>query len=138
MADVEQSIHIEAAPEAVFDLFNDPGTFVEIIGHLQDAGRDGDDIEWVAQGPLGVKLSGEARIVEEERPSALTWESTGGALDVRGSARFEPEDDGTRLSYSLTYDVPGGAAAKAVANALADAEGEVRRTLERLKALAEG
>ena len=138
MADVEQSIHIEAAPEAVFDLFNDPDTFVEIIGHLQDAERDGDDIEWVAQGPLGVKLSGEAKIVEEERPSALTWESTGGALDVRGSAHFEPEDDGTRLSYSLTYDLPGGAAAKAVAAVLADAEGEVRRTLERLKALAEG
>ena len=137
MADVEQSIHIDAAPERVFDLFNDPDTFVEIIGHLQDAEREGDDIEWVAQGPLGVKLSGEAKIVEEERPSALTWESTGGALDVRGSARFEPEHSGTRLSYSLTYDLPGGAAAKAVAGALSDTEGEVRRTLERLKALAE-
>ena len=137
MADVEQSIHIEAEPERVFDLFNDPDTFVEIIGHLQDAERDGDDIEWVAQGPLGVKLSGEAKIVEEERPSALTWESTGGALDVRGSAHFEPEDGGTRLTYSLSYDLPGGAAAKAVAGALGDAEGEVNRTLEKLKALAE-
>jgi uncharacterized membrane protein len=137
MADVEQSIHIEAPPEHVFDLFNDPDTFVEIIGHLQDADRNGDTVEWVAQGPLGVKLTGEARIVEEERPRALTWASTGGALDVRGSAHFEPEDDGTRLSYSLSYDVPGGAAAKAVAGALGDAEGEVRRTLERLKALAE-
>jgi uncharacterized membrane protein len=111
---------------------------VEIIGHLQDAERDGDDIEWVAQGPLGVKLTGEAKIVEEDRPSALTWQSTSGALDVRGSAHFEPEDGGTRLSYQLSYDLPGGAAAKVVAGALADAEGEVRRTLERLKALAEG
>ena len=137
MADVEQSIHIEAAPEQVFDLFNDPDTFVEIIGHLQDAERDGDDIEWVAQGPLGIKLSGQAEIVEEQRPSALTWKSTGGALDVRGSARFEPEEDGTRLSYSLSYDVPGGAAGKAVAGALGDADGEVQRTLKRLKELAE-
>ncbi len=137
MADVEASIHIDAAPEAVFDLFNDPDTFVEIIGHLQDADRDGDDIEWVAQGPLGIKLSGEAKIVEEQRPSALTWESTSGALDVRGTARFEPEEDGTLLFYSLSYDVPGGAAGKAVAGALGDAEGEVQRTLERLKSLAE-
>ena len=137
MADVEQSIHIEAPPERVFDLFNDPDTFVEIIGHLQDAERDGDDIEWVAQGPLGIKLTGEAEIVEEERPTALTWKSTGGALDVRGSAHFESEDAGTRLTYSLSYDVPGGAAGKAVAGALGDAEGEVRRTLERLKELAE-
>ena len=138
MADVEASIHIEAPPERVFDIFNDPDTFVEIIGHLQDADRDGDTVEWVASGPLGVKLSGEAEIVEEKRPDALTWRSTSGALDVRGSARFAAEDDGTRLSYSLSYDVPGGAAAKAVAGALGDAEGEVQKTLERLKALAEG
>jgi carbon monoxide dehydrogenase subunit G len=137
MADVEASIHIEATPEQVFDLFNDPDTFVDIIGHLQDADREGDDIEWVAQGPLGIKLSGEAKIVEEERPSALTWESTGGALDVRGSAHFEPEDEGTLLSYSLSYDVLGDAAAKAVAGALGDAEGEVERALKRLKELAE-
>ena len=137
MADVEQSIHIEAPPEQVFDLFNDPDTFVEIIGHLQDADREGDKVEWVAQGPLGMKLSGEAEIVREERPKALTWKSIGGALDVEGSAHFEPEDEGTRLSYSLTYDVPGGTAVKAVAGALGDAEGEVRRTLERLKKLAE-
>jgi uncharacterized membrane protein len=138
MADVEASIHIAAPPEEVYDLFNDPDTFVDIIGHLQDADRDGDTVEWVAQGPLGIKLSGEARIVEEERPCALTWASTGGALDVRGTARFAPEDDGTLLTYELSYDVPGGAAAKAVAGALGDAEGEVQRTLKRLKALAEG
>lgn len=137
MADVEANIHIDAPPEQVFDLFNDPDTFVDIIGHLQDADREGDTVEWVAQGPLGIKLSGEAEIVEEERPTALTWKSTGGALDVRGSARFSPEEDGTRLSYSLSYDVPGGAAAKVVAGALGDAEGEVQRTLERLKKLAE-
>lgn len=137
MADVEASIHIEAPPEQVFDLFNDPDTFVDIIGHLQDADREGDTVEWVAQGPLGIKLSGEAEIVEEERPTALTWASTSGALDVRGTARFEAEDGGTRLTYSLSYDVPGGAAGKAVAGALGDAEGEVRRTLARLKELAE-
>lgn len=137
MADVEQTIHIDAPPEHVFDLFNDPETFVEIIGHLQDADRDGDTVEWVAQGPLGVKLSGEAEIVEEERPSKLTWRSTSGALDVRGTARFAADGDGTALSYSLSYDVPGGGVAKAVAGAVGDAEGEVTRTLARLKALAE-
>ena len=138
MADVEHDIHIDAEPEAVFDLFRNPDTFVEIIGHLQDAYREGDHVEWVAQGPLGIKLSGEAEIVEEERPSRLTWKSTSGALDVSGTARFAAEDDGTRLSYSLAYDVPGGVAGTAVAGALADMDSEVRRTLDRLKALAEG
>lgn len=137
MADVEQTIHIAAPPEHVFDLFNDPDTFVEIIGHLQDAEREGDSVEWVAEGPLGIKLSGEAKIVEETRPSCLTWASTSGALDVRGTANFEEEEGGTLLRYSLSYDVPGGMAAKAVASALGDAEGEVSRTLDRLKALAE-
>jgi uncharacterized membrane protein len=138
MADVQQAIHIAAAPEAVFDLFRNPDTFVEIIGHLQDAFRDGDTVEWVAQGPLGLKLSGEAQIVEEERPERLTWKSTGGAIDVSGTAEFSAENGGTRLSYTLTYDVPGGPVGSAVANTLGDAQGEVGRTLDRLKALAEG
>ena len=138
MADVEHDIHIEAEPDAVFDLFRNPDTFVEIIGHLQDAYRDGDTVEWVAQGPMGIKLSGEAEIVEEERPTLVKWRSTGGALDVTGAARFAPEGDGTNLSYTLSYDVPGGAAGKAVASTLTDMDSEVRRTLERLKALAEG
>jgi uncharacterized membrane protein len=133
MADVEHDIHIGAEPETVFDLFRNPDTFVELIGHLQDAYREGDTVEWVAQGPLGIKLSGEAEIVEEERPEKLTWKSTGGALDVSGTARFAPEDGGTRLSYSLRYDMPGAGIAKA----LTDMDAEVQRTLERLKHLAE-
>jgi uncharacterized membrane protein len=137
MADVEHDIHIDADPEAVFDLFRDPDTFVEIIGHLQDAYREGDTIEWVAQGPMGIKLSGEAEIVEEERPTSVTWRSTGGALDVEGTARFAAEGSGTSLSYTLSYEVPGGVAGKAVASSLTDMDSEVRRTLERLKKLAE-
>jgi uncharacterized membrane protein len=137
VADVEQEIHIDAEPEAVFDLFRNPDTFVDLIGHLQDAYRDGDTVEWVAQGPMGMKLSGEAQIVEEKRPSKLTWRSTSGALDVSGTASFTARDGGTRLAYSLSYDVPGGAAGKAVATSLADMDGEVQRTLERLKRLAE-
>jgi uncharacterized membrane protein len=137
MADVEHDIHIDADPEAVFDLFRDPDTFVEIIGHLQDAYRDGDTVEWVAQGPMGIKLSGEAEIVEEDRPTSLKWRSTGGALDVMGAARFAPEEGGTNLSYTLSYEVPGGVAGKAVASTLTDMDSEVWRTLERLKQLAE-
>ena len=137
MADVAHEIHIDAEPEAVFDLFRNPDTFVELIGHLQDAYREGDTVEWVAQGPMGMKLSGEAEIVEEDRPAKLTWKSTGGPLDVSGTARFTADNGGTRLAYSLTYEVPGGAAGEAVATTLADMDSEVQRTLERLKGLAE-
>lgn len=138
MADVEQSIQIAAEPEAVFDLFRDPDTFVELITGLQDAYREGDAVEWVAQGPLGMKLSGEAEIVEEERPDRVRWKSTGGALEVDGTARFEPREGGTHLTYSLSYEVPGGLAGKAVAGALTDMDAEIRHTLEKLKHLAEG
>ena len=137
MADVEQSIHIEAPPEEVFDLFRDPNTFVELITGLQDAYREGDSVEWVAEGPLGIKLSGEAAIVEEERPTRVRWKSTSGALEVDGTARFAPEQDGTKLTYTLSYEVPGGMAGKAVAGALTDMDGQIRHTLAQLKHLAE-
>ena len=83
-------------------------------------------------GPAGDQALRRGEIVEEERPARLTWKSTGGALDVSGKARFSGEDGGTRLCYELDLGLP------AVAAKLGDADGEVKRTLEKLKALAEG
>ena len=138
MDEVREEIIIDAPRPLVFALFRDPGTFVQIVGQLDDVERDGDTIHWEAGGPLGLTLRGEAELVEERKPERLAWRSTEGHLDVEGSAEFsEGDEGGTRMSYQLSYSFPGGGAATAIAATLSGAEDHVRDTLGRFKTLAE-
>ena len=137
MDHVAEEIEISASPSAVYELWKDPDTFVEIVGPLDDAIPEGNKLEFSAQGPFGVRLTGEARIVEDVPGERIAWETTQGALKAHGEVVLEPAADGTRLCYELSYEMPGGPVGSAVAGAVTDARGAARSTLERLKAIAE-
>lgn len=44
----------------------------------------------------------------------VRWEPRAGAGGVRGFARFEPDDDGTRFTYALEHDTGRKAAERAL------------------------
>jgi uncharacterized membrane protein len=137
MPEIEHEVHVACPPERVYEMWRDPKTFVQLVGSLEDAERDGRTLRWEASGPLGLTLQGEAEITREKKPEEIAWNTIEGALDAHGHIRFEPEDGGTRVRYVLSYEVPGGPAGKAVAG-MTDPEQHIRATLERFKALAEG
>ena len=137
MERVTQEILIDAAPDAVYALWKDPDTFVEIVPPLDDAELDGDTLRWTAAGPFGMTLSGEAEIVEDDPPRRLAWKTIEGAIDAEGDVVLDPSDDGTLLRYSLSYQVPGGPVGGAVAKTVADPSENVASTLERIKEIAE-
>jgi uncharacterized membrane protein len=136
MPEIQETVRVRAPREQVYDMWCDPDTFVAIVGGLEEADREGRTLKWEASGPLGLTMHGEAEITQEQRPDRIAWNTIEGALDAHGSIEFEQDGDETLVAYALRYDVPGGAAGKAVAG-MTDAEKHVRETLERFKRLAE-
>lgn len=137
METITEDIEIAAAPEVVYALWKDPETFVDIVPPLSDAQLEGDTLYWTAAGPFGMTLNGEAQITVDEPPERLAWETVEGAVEAHGEVSLAPAGDGTRLTYSLNYSVPGGAVGGAVAKTVSDPGENVRTTLERIKSLAE-
>ncbi|MDQ4125580.1 MAG: SRPBCC family protein [Actinomycetota bacterium] len=137
MQRVTKDIVIGASAEVVYALWKDPETFVEIVPPLDEAELDGDTLRWSAAGPFGMTLTGEAEIVDDDPPTRLAWRTVEGAVDAHGEVTLAEEAEGTRLTYSLSYEVPGGAVGGAVAKAVADPSDNVVSTLERIKEIAE-
>jgi hypothetical protein len=108
----EQSLLIEARPEACFDAIVDYETFPEwqqavVATEVLDRHRDG----------LGrrVRLTVDAKLrtvtyvlhYRYERPARVWWEFVEGegVRDIAGDYVFEPDGEGTRATYTLGVDV---------------------------------
>lgn len=138
MDEIVEEVRIAAPREQVYELWRKPGTFLEIVGALEDVTFDGETWRWEAGGPLGLTLEGEARITEEDPPSRLSWCSVEGSVDARGDIELTEDGDGTLMRYVLHFETPGGAVGSAVVGALSDPTEHVRETLEKFRVYAEG
>ena len=118
MIDMQKTIHIEASPERVFDLWSNYENFPRFMSHVQQvrdlgSGRS----HWMVQGPAGTQVEWDAQTLESRRPEILSWRSTAEAtVDNSGTIRFEPEGNGTRVTVQLSYRPPAGALGHAVAS----------------------
>ncbi len=137
MERVTEEIVIAAPADEVYALWKDPDTFVDIVPPLDEAELDGDTLRWSAAGPFGMTLTGEAQIVEDDPPNRLAWKTIEGAVDAEGEVVLEEQEGGTLLTYSLSYEVPGGAVGGVVAKTVADPTDNVVSTLQRIKEIAE-
>lgn len=136
MTEIQEEIRVRATREKVYEMWRDPDTFVQIVGSLEDAERDGDTLRWQASGPFGLTIQGEAEITQEHKPEKIAWNTIEGALDAHGSIEFTADGDETLVRYRLEYEVPGGPAGQVVAN-VADPREHVKTTLARFRELAE-
>ena len=130
---VEESIHIGRPTQFVFALVRD----LERAPEWQDSLESVD----VQRGTEVRRFAGrrqEARffIVEDEPPRRFAIRSQGGPADARASFELEPDGDGTRVVFVLDVKLRG-AARFAGAVVKPAAEREARRSLEKLKELAE-
>ncbi|HLL87360.1 MAG TPA: SRPBCC family protein [Thermoleophilaceae bacterium] len=141
---VEREIDLPAPRERVYGLLMDPdrlGEWVTIHERFDGAPAE---LSQGSEMTQRLKVAGQRftvhwRVVEDDRPSRVTWEGRGPA---RTSARvvyaLEERDGGTRFSYLNEYELPGGAAGRFAGRAVSAAAGrEVERSLERLKRLLE-
>jgi fatty-acyl-CoA synthase len=142
---VEETISIDAPPDAVWDVITDPECYTRTL-----VGITRFDVEGPKQRGLGARYSmrmhvgsaevgGLVEVVEFDSPSDMAWTSVMG-LDHRVRWRLRERDDGsTRVTFRLSYQSPG-----ALLGTIADyvsapmVERNLRESLERLKSEIEG
>jgi uncharacterized membrane protein len=96
---------------------------------------------WVIEAPAGNTVEWDARITEDEPGRLIAWESVEGA-SVRNSGRVEfldsPDERGTMVRVTLTYDPPAGTVGKLIAKLFQkEPKVQARQDLRRFKQLME-
>lgn len=141
------SIDIDAPPETVWGIVMDPRRFADWVtihrrlNRVDDgAVRRGFEVEQTLAlrgAPFKVRWT----LVEADAPRRATWDGRGpGGSRARTSyALAERDGGGTHFDYTNEFRAPGGVIGAAAGRALVGgiSQREARRSLQRLKALAE-
>jgi len=138
--DFSKSIHIDAAPDDVYDLWTHYENFPHFMSHVvevRDLGRGRS--HWVVRGPGGSEFEWNAVLTEQSRPHRLAWRSEAGAeIPQSGSIQFEPHRGGTRVTVHMSYTPPAGAVGHGLATLLgSDPKSQMDDDLARMKAYIE-
>jgi uncharacterized membrane protein len=106
-ADVRQSFMIAQPVERVFAFCRDFENFPRFIGSLREVRDYGDGrSHWCASTPAGKTVEWDAVITKYVTNSVIGWRTVG-ASPVRSSGliRMKPEDGGTCLQVTVSYQV---------------------------------
>ncbi|AXO37884.1 cyclase [Micromonospora sp. B006] len=110
---------VRKPPSEVYAFWRDLGRLPTFMAHLEEVRPTGDRTShWSASAPFGKNVEWDAEIIGDVPGEKIAWRSTGNAdVPNAGTVRFVPAPDGvsTEVHVLLTYDIPGGAAGKAVA-----------------------
>jgi fatty-acyl-CoA synthase len=141
---VGESIHIDAEPEAIWEVVTDPAKQVGLL-----SGVTRWDVEGDTERGLGARYSMRMRvgsaeigstieIVECDKPCDYAWTSVLG-IDQRGRWRLRVEEGGTRVELRLSYQAPGGLLGTVSDYVAAPVvQGNLKESLRRLKQTMEG
>jgi len=138
--DFSKSIHIDAAPDDVYDVWTNYENFPHFMSHVvevRDLGRGRS--HWVVRGPGGSEFEWNSVLTEHTRPHRLAWRSEAGAeIPQSGSIQFEPHRGGTRVTVRMSYTPPAGAIGHGLATLLgSDPKAQMDDDLARMKAFIE-
>jgi uncharacterized membrane protein len=138
--DFDKSIHINAAPEEVYDFWTNYENFPRFMSHVvevRDLGRRRS--HWVVRGPGGSEFSWNSVLTEQSRPHRLAWRSEPGAeIPQSGSIEFTPQRGGTHVTVRMSYTPPAGALGHGLATLLgSDPKAKMDEDLTRMKAYIE-
>jgi uncharacterized membrane protein len=138
--DFSKSIHIDAAPDDVYDVWANYENFPHFMSHVtevRDLGRGRS--HWVVRGPGGSEYAWNSVLTEQSRPHRLAWRSeTGAEIPQSGSVQFEPHRGGTLVTVRMSYSPPVGAIGHGLATLLgSDPKAQMDDDLARMKAFIE-
>jgi len=134
--DFSRSIHIDAAPDDVYDVWANYENFPHFMSHVaevRDLGRGRS--HWVVRGPGGSEFEWNSVLTEQSRPHRLAWRSEAGAeIPQSGSIQFEPHRGGTLVTVHISYTPPAGVLGLGLASLLgSDPKARMDDDLARMK-----
>jgi fatty-acyl-CoA synthase len=142
---VEEHICVDASPEDVWAIIEDPACYTRLVAGItrwdvQGRRERGKGARYQMRMEVGSAQVGSLiEIVEFDAPRDLAWTSITG-LDQRGRWRLREQDDGqTKISLRLSYQAPGG-----LLGLLSDrvsqplVRSNLRESLKRIKQAVEG
>ena len=146
MSHVRHSIHIDAPPEDVWEIGRDPDRIPEwnttvvsvkdLQGPIDTPGARFTTVSKIAGRPLDITW----HIEEVDAPRFFVATAT---TPLGGGARqrvdYEPEDDGTRVTIDMEYEVAPGLLGQVLSKVFAERaiERDVHHSAENLKAVVE-
>jgi uncharacterized membrane protein len=138
--DFEKTIHIDASPAEVYDLWANYENFPRFMSHVvevRDLGRRRS--HWVVKGPGGAEFEWNSVLTEQSRPNRMAWRSEPGAeIPQSGSIQFERHRGGTLVTVRMSYTPPAGALGHSLALLLgSDPKAQMDDDLARMKAFIE-
>jgi len=137
---VEESTTIHRRIGDVYRFWRQLENLPQFMGHLRSVTTRSDGTShWVANGPAGIPVEWDARVINDVENKILGWQSLDGSeVATAGSVNFRETPDGTLVRVRFQYDPPGGKVGARVAALLGDDPARaVREDLTRLKTLLE-
>ena len=142
---IEENITIDAPSEEIWEIVTDPSqytNFADSITRWEPQGKKerGLGARYAMRMRAGsAEVGGLVEVVEWDDGCDMAWNSVTG-IDQRGRWRLRAQEDGTtKVSLRLAYQAPGGLLGMISDRVSAPTvRGNLRRTLENLKAMIEG
>jgi len=115
----ESSFTVNVAPEEAYRFWMNLENLPRFMSHLQSVSKTDDRrSEWVARGPMQLRIKWTAEIVDRRENEWIVWRSEPNAVfQNSGSVQFRraPGNRGTEVTVALQYKIPAGQAGRAFA-----------------------
>ncbi|UCD97355.1 MAG: SRPBCC family protein [Chloroflexota bacterium] len=113
MVQLESKVFINRPPRDVFDYINEPSNSPNYQSGTKSA-------SWVSDGPIGVgstwktttsllgrEIEAELQITDYQPPNQTTFKSISGPIPIEVTAKVEPQDSGSLLTFSGKVELGG-------------------------------
>ena len=142
MVQLESKVIINRSPKDVFDYINEPSNSPNYQSGTKSA-------SWISEGPIGVgstwkttanlfgrEIEAEMQITDWQPPSQTSFKAISGPIPFEVTAKVEPQDSGTLLTFSGKVELGGlfklaeGMAAKQIENQMNSDNQKLKKLLE--------
>ena len=135
MANVRESIEVNAPIEDCYEAWRNFENFPRFMSHVKEVRVTGNQQHWVAE-IMGMKKEWTANLTTEDRPRVIAWQATG-EVGMDGNVNFT-QIEPRRTRVEVDFNWRGGGVVEGVGQALGIDNMSVKEDLTNFKKFVEG